>query len=81
MVNPGFSFLVEIIGAFVVWTLKGFRGKLTDEMCGPYEYSSKSWRNFAITLIVIFFVVAIIKKLDSSDNKHETNMTKTIILK
>ena len=81
MKDPIFSFLVEIVGAFIVWTLKGFKGKLSDEMSGPNESNTKSWRNFTITLIFIFLIVTIIYKSDKSGDKSEPNLTRTIIVK
>lgn len=29
------NFMIEIIGAFVVWMFKGFKGTISDEMSGP----------------------------------------------
>lgn len=35
--NQIINFLIEIIGAFIVWTIKGFKGKLSDEMSGHFN--------------------------------------------
>ncbi len=35
MYNLFWNFVFEMIGAFIVWAVKGFKGKLSDEMAGP----------------------------------------------
>ena len=69
MRNPIFSFAMEVIGAFIFWALKGFKGKFDNEMSRPYESSKKSWRNTIISLAFVFLVLAIISKI--SENKRE----------
>jgi len=65
------NFIIEIVGAFVVWSLKGFKGSISDEMSGPNELNSKTWRNFFITLIIVVLGVGIIKKTNKTENKSE----------
>ena len=60
MRDPIFSFLVEILGAFVVWSFNGFKGKLSDEMDGPYDSTKKSFRNMIISFIIIFIVCVVV---------------------
>jgi Na+/H+ antiporter NhaC len=69
MSDPVFSFFMEIIGAFIVWASKGFKGKLNDEMSGPHESSKKSWRNALISILLLIIVVAIAGKI--IDNQKE----------
>ena len=69
MSNPFFSFILEIIGAFIVWVSRGFKGKLNDEMSGPYESSKKSWRNALISILFLFIVLAIVSII--TDNRKE----------
>ncbi len=66
-----FDFLVQFIGAFVVWLFKGCKGKLSDEMAGPYDSSSKTWRNFAITLLIFLIGFAIVFKIGVSNSEVE----------
>lgn len=54
--NQIINFLFEIIGAFIVWTVKGFKGKLSDEISGPYESNKKKWRNTIISFSVFLLV-------------------------
>lgn len=49
-------FISQIIGASVVWALKGFQGSLNDEMAGPEDKGFKKNRNFIITLIIMLFI-------------------------
>ena len=60
----------ELIGAFVVWTFKGFKGKYADEMAGPYDLGMKSTRNFLITGAI--FIVVILIGLEY-EKKHQQN--------
>ncbi|MGQ8336440.1 hypothetical protein ACUNWD_07800 [Sunxiuqinia sp. A32] len=66
------NFVIEIIGAFVVWALKGFKGAISDEMSGPHESNIKTWRNFLITIIVVLLVVVVIGKLQKPANETGT---------
>jgi len=80
--NQIINFLIEIIGAFIVWTVKGFKGKLSDEMSGPYESNKKKWRNAIISFSVFFVVLAIAtnyqktKEKEVNDNKFEITIRK-----
>lgn len=80
--NPIINFLIEIIGAFIVWTVKGFKGKLSDEMSGPYESNKKKWRNTIISFSVFLLVLAIVtnhqktKEKEVNDNKFEITIRK-----
>ncbi len=60
MIDPIFSFLVEILGAFVVWSFNGFKGKLSDEMDGPYDSTKKGARNMIISFIILLIVFMIL---------------------
>ena len=79
------SFIFEIIGAFVVWMVKGFKGKLSDEMSGPYESNRKSWRNTLISFLLLFFIIAVVykhqenRKKKASDNRLNTTIEKSYI--
>jgi Na+/proline symporter len=66
------NFVIEILGAFVVWAFKGFKGTISDEMSGPHESNFKTWRNFLITIIVVLLVVAVIEKLQKPENETGT---------
>ena len=70
MQNPIFSFLTEIIGAFLVWAFKGFKGKLSDEMSDPYESSNKSWRNMIISFLILFIVILIVFKIQKKQSQQ-----------
>jgi hypothetical protein len=72
------NFAIEIVGAFVVWALKGFKGTISDEMSGPNESNIKTWRNFLITIIVVLLVVGIIEKLQKPENETATNKIEII---
>ncbi|MBK3519795.1 hypothetical protein [Carboxylicivirga marina] len=62
----------ELIGAFVVWSIKGFKGKYVDEIAGPYDLGTKSTRNFLITgaifIVVILIALEYEKKQERNDN-------------
>ncbi|MDE5416473.1 hypothetical protein L3049_00535 [Labilibaculum sp. DW002] len=60
MNDPVFSFIVEILGAFVVWSFNGFKGKLSDEMDGPYDSTKKGYRNMIISFIILFIVYQVV---------------------
>jgi len=68
---------MEVIGAFIVWASKGFKGKFDDEMSGPNESSAKSWRNLLISAAFILLVLAAVSKISDKkkekigDNKYE----------
>jgi hypothetical protein len=72
-----FSFIMEVIGVFIVWAFKGFKGKFNDEMSRPYESGTKSWRNSLISIGFVIIVLVVINKIsdrqkeDNSDNKIE----------
>lgn len=66
------NFIIEIIGAFVVWMFKGFKETISDEMSGPNESNFKTWRNFLITILVVFIVVVIIEKMQKPVNETKT---------
>ena len=76
------SFIIEITGAFIVWAVKGFKGKLSDEMSGPYESNKKRWRNTIISFSVFLLVLAIAtnyqktKQKEVNDNKFEITIRK-----
>jgi hypothetical protein len=46
----GTKFIFQIIGAFMTWAFKGFKGKLNDEIALPYE---QTYRNSIISLLVV----------------------------
>ncbi len=53
------AFIFQIVGAFVVWTLNGYRGSINDEIAGPEDNGFKKFRNIAITasiLLVLFLI-------------------------
>ena len=54
------NFIFQIIGAFFFWAIKGFKGKLDDEMTGPYELGPKRIRNFLSALIILGLGAAVI---------------------
>ena len=69
MNDPVFSFIIEIVGAFIVWAFKGFKGKLSDEMSGPYESNKKGWRNALISFSLLFIIIALISNCNKTVNK------------
>ena len=64
------SFIIEIVGAFTVWSLKGFKGRLSDEMSGPYESNWKTLRNALISFLILFLIIAIGYKYQHKKNKE-----------
>ena len=66
-----FGFLIEVVGAFVVWAVKGFKGPFNNEITGPYDSSLKSIRNVFISFVIIFMCYIIVSKSDVSSNKIE----------
>jgi len=48
--------LLQIIGAFLVWTVKGFTGKFDDEMTRPDDHSFKSYRNIVLSILFLYLV-------------------------
>ena len=55
-----FDFISQLFGAFIIWIIKGFRGKLTDEMATPDDIDSiKSIRNYIISIIVTIIIYVI----------------------
>jgi len=81
MRNPIFSFLMEVIGAFIVWASKGFKGKFDDEMSNPYEISKKSWRNTLISIVFVLIVLAIINKTNENKKENIHNNKYEIVIK
>lgn len=77
-----FGFILEVIGAFIVWACKGFKGKFDDEMTGPNEWNRKRWRNALISAGFIAIVLVVIynnidkKEEDKSHNKIEYTIKK-----
>ncbi len=77
------SFIFEVIGAFVVWMAKGFKGKLSDEMSGPYESNRKSWRNTVISFLLLFLIGVVVykhqenRKKEASDNRLNTTIERS----
>ncbi|NPD84825.1 hypothetical protein HNV12_12890 [Methanococcoides sp. SA1] len=69
--RPSFAnFILEIIGAFIVWSFKGFKGKLSDEVSSPFEANSKSIRNAFISILLIISIIFIISNLEDSKTKE-----------
>jgi|GEM_PF-7132215 len=66
------SFIFEIIGAFIFGTLNGFKGKLSEQMSGPYDTNKKSLRNGITSIAVILLIIAI---LTSCSTKKETSIS------
>jgi hypothetical protein len=52
----------EVIGAFIAWTFKGFKGKFADELAGPYKGNKKSRRNTILSVAFILLIVLILSK-------------------
>jgi len=66
------SFIIEIVGAFIVWAFKGFKGSLSDEMSGPFESNGKTLRNALISFAILFLIIAIAYKFQDKKTE-ETN--------
>lgn len=50
------KFLFQLVGAFIVWSFKGFHGSLDDEI-GKFEGDdSKKYRNFIISALVLLLI-------------------------
>ena len=47
------SFITQLIGAFIAWIFKGFKGSFKDEIAKPYERSFKYYRNSVISFVII----------------------------
>lgn len=52
-------FLLELIGAFVVWMFHGFKGPFDNYMTVPDDYGLKSFRNLFIALSILFIALAV----------------------
>jgi hypothetical protein len=76
-----FSLILEIIGAFIAWAFKGFKGKLMDEISGPYESSRKSWRNLIISSIFVFVVASIVVSIQKKNEKNKEEKKGITIIK
>ena len=61
--NLFLSFLLEFLGAFIVWCFKGFKGNLNEEISKPHESSRKSFRNLILSALFIFIIYAIVSNL------------------
>jgi len=81
MRNPIFNFLMEVIGAFIVWASKGFKGKFDDEMTSPNESNKKSWRNTLISIAFVLIVLAIINKVNENRKESIYNNKYEIVIK
>ena len=64
------SFIIEIVGAFVVWAFKGFKGSLSEEMSGPFESNRKTLRNALISFAILFLIIAIAYKFQDKKTKE-----------
>jgi hypothetical protein len=64
------KFLSQLIGAFIAWSFKGFKGKFTDEIAGPNEYGRKRDRNIILSLIFTILVLSIL--YDFYDRKEHS---------
>jgi len=64
-----FGILIEVVGAFVVWAIKGFNGPFNNEMTGPHDSSLKSIRNAFISFVIIFICYTIVSKDDVSSKE------------
>jgi hypothetical protein len=53
------NFTLIALGAFICWTFKGFKGKFSDEMVGPYNWSSKRMRNLIVGFLAIVVILII----------------------
>lgn len=49
-----------MIGAFIFWAIKGFKGKFDDEMVGPGDKSWMLYRNFIVSSLVLLFVARLL---------------------
>jgi hypothetical protein len=78
MRDPFLRFIIEITGAFIVWAVKGFNGKLSDEMSGPYESNKKRWRNTIISISVFLLILAIMTNFQRTKEK-KVNDNKFVI--
>lgn len=74
------SFIIEIVGAFIVWACKGFKGKLSDEMSGPYESNGKTYRNALISFAIVFLIIAIGYKIQENKYKEENKNVNEITI-
>lgn len=66
------SFFLEIIAAFIFWALKGFEGKLTDEMSKPDDHrSKKAIRNTILSFIILFLTYIILSNRINEEKKEK----------
>jgi len=64
-------FLLEILAAFFFWALKGFKGKLSDEISGSDDrHSKKAIRNSIISMILVYLIY-LFSLVIGEDNKWE----------
>ncbi len=63
--------IFEITGASIVWAIKGFKGKLNDEMSGPYDFNKKTTRNWIISLIFYGIIAMFIYKFIESKKEEQ----------
>lgn len=74
MKNIFSEFVFEIVGAFITWAIKGFKGKLSDEMSSPYEANRKSIRNMIISGIFFLLIAVIVLKYNENKDKENNQM-------
>lgn len=79
--GKGIRFVLEFISACIVWTLKGFKGKLTDEMSGPRENNKKTTRNFLISIIILIIIFLVFRTIYIKNSMKESNNEKAITFK
>jgi|Cruoilmetagenom7_1024161.scaffolds.fasta_scaffold481808_1 hypothetical protein len=65
-------FIVQIIGATVVWTAKGFKGSINDEMAGPGDRGAKGTRNFIIAVIVVIALIWFLEDLSKKSSNSNS---------
>ena len=68
------GFIFQIIGATVMWTIKGFKGSIDNEMAGPEDDNWKSTRNIIISIIIIIIALFVVNKYnDSKDDLRNSS--------
>lgn len=65
MIEIILTYVLEVIGAFIFWMLKGFKGKFSDEISDKRDANKKSLRNGLISLLFVSIIIAIIIKINN----------------
>jgi len=64
-------FIFQIIGAFIVWAFKGFKGSMDDEIGKFGGDSWKEYRNYIISGLILLFIGYIVDNINESKKEYK----------